>query len=222
MISPKRRAITKLLVESGGEPVVYRGLVYTKEYVNGGVKAMLKAGKAKIAKLEDTVPGLSNASELHRPFTAKEAEERGMLKAPPPEKISDKDLVSSIAWLDMDRRDELWDHFLGCICVGAKLHAYCRVNKISLGAMFNFMGEPGRKDQYEQARNIYAQKLMDEIVDIAENADDAHIAKLRIDARKHLASKLDKARYGEAKQADQNVGVTVVIKQFGPASNEQH
>lgn len=59
------------------------------------------------------------------------------------------------------------------------------------------------RDAYAQAREIEADILADEVVDIAdsETFDNATAAKIRVDARKWLAAKLKPAKYGEAKPA---------------------
>lgn len=88
---------------------------------------------------------------------------------------------------------------------------------------------PEFRTQYEMARDDQADMLFDEILDIAEdgsndwmerqNFDGAQIgwhingesvsrSKLRIDARKYLASKLKPKKYGEKLEVDQTIGVT--------------
>lgn len=52
-------------------------------------------------------------------------------------------------------------------------------------------------DQYARAREDQAESLADEIVKIADEAEDANVARLRVEARKWVASKLKPKRYGE-------------------------
>lgn len=51
--------------------------------------------------------------------------------------------------------------------------------------------------QYAHAREEQADFYADEIVDIADEAEDAQIARLRVDARKWKASKLAPKKYGD-------------------------
>jgi len=51
--------------------------------------------------------------------------------------------------------------------------------------------------QYARAREEQADYYADEIIEIADTAEDANLARLRIDARKWKASKLRPKKYGE-------------------------
>lgn len=51
--------------------------------------------------------------------------------------------------------------------------------------------------QYARAREAQADYYADEIIEIADTATDAQIARLQVDARKWKASKLAPKRYGE-------------------------
>jgi hypothetical protein len=51
--------------------------------------------------------------------------------------------------------------------------------------------------QYARAREEQADHYADEIIEIADMATDAQLARLRVDARKWKASKLAPKRYGE-------------------------
>lgn len=66
-------------------------------------------------------------------------------------------------------------------------------------------------DQYAHAREAQADKLADEIIEIADTATDASIARLRVDARKWAASKLAPKRYGDK-----------LVHQGDPASPVEH
>lgn len=53
------------------------------------------------------------------------------------------------------------------------------------------------RDQYARARESQADSLFDDILEIADTAEDAQIARLRVDARKWMAGKLRPKVYGE-------------------------
>lgn len=59
--------------------------------------------------------------------------------------------------------------------------------------------------QYARAREARAEVLADEIIDIADQAADAQLARLQVDARKWAASKLDPKRYGDRLDIDATV-----------------
>ena len=73
--------------------------------------------------------------------------------------------------------------------------------------------------QYARAREARAEVLADEIVEIADTAEDAQLARLRVDARKWAASKLDPKRYGERLDIDATVRKAEVSDE--PLTDEQ-
>lgn len=82
---------------------------------------------------------------------------------------------------------------------GESLRAICASDSMpSKAAVFRWLGERAEfRDQYARAREEQAESLADEITEIADTAEDAQIARLRIDARKWVASKLKPKRYGD-------------------------
>jgi len=73
--------------------------------------------------------------------------------------------------------------------------------------------------QYARAREARAEVLADEIVEIADTAEDAQLARLRVDARKWAASKLDPKRYGDRLDIDATVRKAEVSE--NPLTDEQ-
>ena len=59
--------------------------------------------------------------------------------------------------------------------------------------------------QYARAREEQAEHYADEIITISDTAEDANLARLRIDARKWYASKLKPKKYGERIDVDANI-----------------
>ena len=57
-------------------------------------------------------------------------------------------------------------------------------------------------DSYARARELQAEHWADELVDLADLADDAQKARLQIDTRKWVASKLLPKKYGERQQIE--------------------
>ena len=60
-----------------------------------------------------------------------------------------------------------------------------------------FKAHPEFNDNYTRAREEQADFYADQIIEIADTAEDAAIAKLQIDARKWVASKLKGRSYGD-------------------------
>ena len=60
--------------------------------------------------------------------------------------------------------------------------------------------KPGRREEYKRAQRHFAETLAEETIKIADSCidtADAQIAKVRIDARRWMAGKVDPERYGE-------------------------
>lgn len=57
--------------------------------------------------------------------------------------------------------------------------------------------QDGFRAQYAQAREDQADHWADEIIDIADEAEDAGLARVQVDARKWVASKLKPKSYGD-------------------------
>lgn len=59
-------------------------------------------------------------------------------------------------------------------------------------------------DQYARAREAQADTYADECIYIADTETDAHIARVRIDARKWVAGKARPKKYGDKIEVEQN------------------
>ena len=70
--------------------------------------------------------------------------------------------------------------------------------------------------QYARARETQAEHWADELVDLADKAEDAQLARLQIDTRKWVASKLLPKKYGERQQiehsSDPDKPLTVLVR----------
>ena len=66
-------------------------------------------------------------------------------------------------------------------------------------------------DQYTRARGKQADYYADEIVEIADNAEDYNLAKIQIDARKWVAAKLLPKRWGDKVEHEHTGDITVII-----------
>jgi hypothetical protein len=80
-------------------------------------------------------------------------------------------------------------------------------------------------DQYARGRDMQADTLADDIIDIADEAttkDEAQIARVRVDSRKWIASKLKPKRYGDklALEGVEN-GAPIKVENYPAMTREQ-
>lgn len=103
----------------------------------------------------------------------------------------------------MGRPSDFTPELANAICeelaTGQSLRKICaRDGMPDKATVFRWLSQnPDFRDQYAHAREMQAETHADEIVDIADEAEDANLARLRIDARKWKASKLAPKKYGE-------------------------
>ena len=100
--------------------------------------------------------------------------------------------------------DGLADLICERIADGESLRAICRDPEMpSTSMVFRWLGnQAGFRDQYELAKEEQAELFADEIIHIADSADDENStavqkARLQVDARKWVASNLKPKRYGD-------------------------
>lgn len=95
---------------------------------------------------------------------------------------------------------------LRSICAADDMPAIATVY-LWLGKQHEFM------EQYARAREDQADTLADEIIDIADKADNdnANARRLQVDARKWVASKLKPKKYGDKLDTNVNLSGKLVI-----------
>jgi hypothetical protein len=96
--------------------------------------------------------------------------------------------------------DELADEICERLSLGESLNAICKDDHmpsemtVRRWAVHDVQGFASK---YAHAREAQADHYADEIVTIADTAEDANLARLRVDARKWFASKVAPKRYGD-------------------------
>jgi len=129
--------------------------------------------------------------------------------------------------------EEIADVICERLANGESLRAICRDDGMpSTSMVFRWLGEFSNfRDRYARAREAQADALFDEILEIAdETTFDTEItengsrpnsewiarSRLRVDARKWMASKLAPKKYGEKLElaGDQSAPLTVVVRKL--------
>lgn len=85
------------------------------------------------------------------------------------------------------------------IANGEALHKICQLDDMPSTSMVSRWLDDREdfREKYARAREKQADRFAAEIVTIADEAEDANIARLRVDARKWAASKLAPKKYGD-------------------------
>jgi hypothetical protein len=99
-----------------------------------------------------------------------------------------------------DFTQELADQICAQLSDGQSLRAVCRQESMpSATSVFNWLrSNRSFLEQYARAKEESADAMADDILDIADDkAEDAQSRRVRIDARKWIASKLKPKRYGD-------------------------
>lgn len=120
-----------------------------------------------------------------------------------------------------DYSDEEADRICAWIAEGRSLRSYCRLEHRSMDTVYRWLRE--RRDfreRYARAHDDRADSLADEITDIADEAasgsmEEIQAARLRVDARKWVASKLKPTKWGDyqADTAKTNITFNIGIRQ---------
>jgi hypothetical protein len=99
-----------------------------------------------------------------------------------------------------DFTQDLADEICAQLSDGKSLRAVCRQESMpSATSVFNWLRSNSRfLEQYARAKEESADSMADDILDIADDkAEDAQSRRVRIDARKWIASKLKPKKYGD-------------------------
>jgi hypothetical protein len=101
--------------------------------------------------------------------------------------------------------DKLADEICERLSLGESLRAICQDKHMpseTAVRLWAINDTNGFASRYAHAREAQADHFAEEIVTIADTAEDANLARLRVDARKWFASKVAPKRYGDKLQAE--------------------
>lgn len=109
--------------------------------------------------------------------------------------------------------DKLADEICERISTGESLREICREKgKPSLSTVFRWLAENTTfREQYAHARAEQAEAYADEICSIADTEEDPQRARVRIDARKWVASKLKPQKYGDKQTVEHEGGIALEV-----------
>jgi hypothetical protein len=95
--------------------------------------------------------------------------------------------------------DEIADTIINGLASGLSLRKICRADEMpDRETVFRWIEtRPDFAAKYARAREFQAEANAEEIIDIADDEDDPAKARVRIDARKWVASKLLPKKYGD-------------------------
>lgn len=123
------------------------------------------------------------------------------------------------------KTNELIDEMLERIADGESLRSICRDDHMpNKATVFRWLTEDAEfNDQYAKARESQADSFVDDMLEIVDDTklqsdpSLAAVARLRLDARKWIASKLKSKSYGDKVQQEVSgdLGLTVNIHRFG-------
>tara|TARA_R100001510_G_scaffold57381_1_gene65264 strand:- start:2186 stop:2650 length:465 start_codon:yes stop_codon:yes gene_type:complete len=102
---------------------------------------------------------------------------------------------------------ETYDHFFKVVAAGEPSYQFCKLMEIPLNSLMGrIKADPELKKRYEDACEARALTHVDRIEKIINDVEigsmDAHAAKVSMDARKWLATKMDPNRFGDRQRVD--------------------
>lgn len=98
------------------------------------------------------------------------------------------------------------------IAEGESLKSIAQTFAMPYSVLWNFLSVGERMTAYRQAKEAAAEALADEVLT---EADKSEIVRDRVDARKWLAGRWNRGVYGDKADADQKVGITVIVNRDG-------
>ena len=102
---------------------------------------------------------------------------------------------------------ETYDHFFKVVAAGEPSYQFCRLMEVPLNSLMGrIKADPELKRRYDDACEARALTHVDRIEKIIHDVEtgdmDAHAAKVSMDARKWLATKMDPNRFGDRQRVD--------------------
>jgi len=116
---------------------------------------------------------------------------------------------------------ELVEAVCEMMCQGKSLRSACEANGLPHPTFLRWVFEPSEfqavvSDQYEQARAIRAELILDETIEIADasNPDRVQVDRLRCDVRDKALARMSPKRYADLKRVQHSGDMTVRTKRI--------
>lgn len=120
---------------------------------------------------------------------------------------------------------EIADKICAELSEGKSLRTICDADDMPCKAtVFRWLRvEEGFSDQYARAKDESAEAMIEDMLAIADsgNYSDTNRARLRVDTRKWIASKLKPKKYGDKIQQEHTGNITIEAVSFADTSPEQ-
>lgn len=119
--------------------------------------------------------------------------------------------------------EDVVDSVLEQLALGMSIVEICSAEDMpNKSTWFRWLSEKdGLQDRYARAREAQAEVYANEIVEIADNATDANLARLQIDSRKWVASKLLPKKYGDKVEVAVTTNFAEALAQRRKRQHEQ-
>ena len=116
--------------------------------------------------------------------------------------------------------EELADAICTRLAQGESMRSVCRDEDMPvMQTMWRWIREKAEfSEQYARAKQESADAIIEDILDIADEGEDVARDRLRIDARKWVASKLKPKKYGDTTKLEDELPINYVIT-IGGADN---
>lgn len=166
---------------------------------------------------QDRSEGSKPTREERRPVNAalKQAVQAQVLAA---EAESERQLAVQMAATKMGRpttfTEEQGDAICTWIARGKSLSSYCKQHDIGMEQVYRWLrARADFRERYAQAHEDRADTLADEMLEMADQRglclEDAQMAKLSVETRKWIASKLRPSKYGERQEVAHTGAVSI-------------
>ena len=117
-------------------------------------------------------------------------------------------------WVEETGDGGVMNEICSRVAEGESLKGIAKTVAMPYSVLWNYLQSEGRMEKYRQAKEAAAEALADEVLSVA---DTSEVVRDRVDARKWLAGKWARQVYGEKADADQKVGITVIVQRDGVA-----
>lgn len=190
-----------------------------QKFPDDGEKPEISAAPGAPAAAGEPVRKDGKPTRAQRAREKAELARRVQLQTLQEERDSERQLAEQLR-NKVGRPSEYTEERAGEICQwivnGKSLVSYCRQHAMGIETVYRWLRTHAEfRDRYAQAHEDRADTLADQMLDIADtrgmSMEDAQMAKLAVETRKWIASKLRPQKYGERQETVVSGGVNIRI-----------